>query len=367
EVFLARRPGSPELLVLKRVLPHLAAQQEFLDRFLHEARVVARLNDPTIVRIVELGDVDGQWFLAMEWVDGKALSEVMSRPGLSSYGHLAPGLSEPVEDRPHAALTLAASCRIALEAATALHVAHTARDSAGRATPIVHRDVSPHNLLISARGDVKLIDFGVAALAGQGASGGKLAYAAPEQLLEDVTDARSDQYSLGVVFWECLAGRACFDAEDDVEVIRLVTEVGVPELPASVPAGLRAVVQQMTAMDPAERFTDLAAARKAIAGEVKALKLDVSAAALAGLAPARKTEAKAKIAAQASTASLTETERLALALVRDGVSIEEAEAAIEGAGLPGSPFGLDVLQALIEKGALSAVDDGETRRLRRVD
>jgi serine/threonine protein kinase len=355
EVFLARRSGSAELLVIKRVLPHLAAQQEFLDRFLHEARVVARLNDPTIVRIVELGDVDGQWFLAMEWVDGKALSEVMSRPGLS----------ELVEDGPHVALTLAASCRIALEAATALHVAHTARDSAGRATPIVHRDVSPHNLLISARGDVKLIDFGVAALAGQGASGGKLAYAAPEQLLEDVTDARSDQYSLGVVFWECLAGRACFDAEDDVEVIRLVTEVGVPELPASVPSGLRAVVKQLTAMEPAERFTDLAAARKAIAGEVKALKLDVSATALAGLAAARTTEAKATVAAQASTASLTETERLALALVRDGVSIEEAEAAIEGAGLPGAPFGLDVLQALIEKGALQAVDDGATRRLRR--
>jgi serine/threonine-protein kinase len=363
EVFLARKEGSAELVVLKRVLPRLAAQREYLDRFLHEARVLARLNDPTIVRIVELGDVDGQWFLAMEYVEGLALS----------------GLSEPVEFKaprgddawgkhgPRAALTLGASCRIALEAATALSVAHGARDAAGRSTPIIHRDVSPHNLLVSTRGEVKLIDFGVAALAGQGQTGGKLAYSAPEQLLEDVTDARSDQYSLGVVFWECLAGRQAFDADDDVEVIRLVTEVGVPELPASVPAGLRAVVKQMTAMEPGARFGDVNAARKAIAGEVKALKLDVSAGALAALVPGSARAADVTTAKEGvSSQPLEDVERTALALVRDGMSIEEAEAAIDAAALPGVTFGLDVLQGLIEKGALRAVDDGVTRRLRRV-
>jgi hypothetical protein len=109
--------------------------------------------------------------------------------------------------------------------ATALSVAHGAKDAAGRLTPIVHRDVSPHNLLVSSAGAVKLIDFGVASLTGQGASGGKLAYSAPEQLLEDETSAKSDQYSLGVVLWECLANRRAFDAEDDVEVIQLVTDL----------------------------------------------------------------------------------------------------------------------------------------------
>jgi serine/threonine protein kinase len=345
EVFLARREGESDVVVLKRVLPRLAAQREYLDRFLHEARVVSRLADPTIVRIVELGDVDGQWFLAMEYVDGVDVQALLGR----------------------GALPLCAACRIAVEAATALTVAHGARDAAGRAMPVIHRDVSPHNLLVSGGGAVKLIDFGVAALAGQGESGGKLAYAAPEQLLEDVTDARSDQYSLGVVLWECLAGRACFDAEDDVEVIRLVTEEGPPTLPSSVPSGLRAVVERMTAMDPAARFPSVAEARVALAAEARALKLDVSPAALAALVPSRSARQLQPVAdrPERRAVALDETEAAALAAVRDGMTAEEAEAAIDAAALPGAPFALDLLQALVEKGALVADDSRGERRFAR--
>lgn len=339
EVFLARRGG--EIVVIKRILPRLAAQKEFLDRFLHEARVVARLADPTIVRIVELGDVDGQWFLAMEFVDGKDLQSLGPLP-------------------------LNAACRVGLEAATALMAAHGARDAAGRLTPIVHRDVSPHNLLVSSAGAVKLIDFGVASLTGQGETGGKLAYSAPEQLLEDVTDPKSDQYSLGVVLWECLAGRQAFDADEDVEVIRLVTEVGVPALPASVPAPLREVVARMSALEPADRFPDVAAARAALLAEVRALKLDVSPASLAALVPARSQPGAAApvTTSQSSALALEEVELLALSALRDGMSLDEAEAAIDGAALPGAPFALDLLQTLVEKGALRSEEQGDQRRFR---
>ncbi len=337
EVFLARK-GS-QTLVIKRILPRLAADQAFLDRFLHEARVVARLNDPTIVRIVELGDVDGQWFLAMEFVDGVDLQALLVK----------------------GPLPVGAALRVALEAATALSVAHGAKDASGRLTPVVHRDVSPHNLLVSSAGAVKLIDFGVASLTGQGATGGKLAYAAPEQLLEDVTDAKSDQYSLGVVLWECLAHRQAFDADEDVEVIRLVTEVGLPALPGKP---FRELVAKMTAMEPAHRFESVAAAREALSAEVRALKLDVSAASLGALVPAR-----AQVTAAPNTAPKTKNavelnaaEHQALAVLRDGMSLDEAEQAIDGAALPGAPFALDLLQALVEKGALRSEAGRFTKR-----
>jgi len=324
------------------------------------------------VRIHELGDVDGQWFIAMEYVDGLDVQALLESGPLS----------------------LGAACRIGLEAATALSVAHGAKDAAGRLTPVVHRDVSPHNLLVDSAGIVKLIDFGVASLTGQGETGGKLAYAAPEQLLEDVTDAKSDQYSLGVVLWECLAHRQAFDADEDVEVIRLVTEVGVPPLPANVPAELREVVEKMTALEPAARFADVVAARAALLAAVRGLGLDVSPAALAltGSAemarrPFIPSEVEGRLeqfgdlaggpstplgangpesgARREALAQLDDTERRALALLRDGMSVEEAEAAIDAAALPGAPFALDVLQGLIEKGALRSEDQSGERRLRR--
>lgn len=345
EVFLARRGG--QTVVVKRILPRLAADKEFLERFLHEARVVARLNDPTIVRIIELGDVGGQWFLAMEFVDGVDVQALLER---------------------REALSLGAALRIGLEAATALSAAHGAKDASGRLTPVVHRDVSPHNLLVSSSGAVKLVDFGVASLTGRGATGGKLAYSAPEQLLDDVTGASSDQYSLGVVLWECLAHRQAFEAEEDVEVIRLVTEVGVPTLPQTVAAGLRQIVARMTALDQRARFPDVAAARAALLAEARALRVDFSAPVLAALivprAVAGATEGATAEAGPILRVPLVPVERLALALLRDGMSTEEAEAAIDAAAIPEAPLALDLLQSLVEKGALLSEDHDGDRRFR---
>ncbi len=274
------------------------------------------------------------------------------------------------------ALPVALACRVGLEAAAALAAAHGVTDAAGRPTPVVHRDVSPHNLLVSVEGEVKLIDFGVASLTGAGAGGGKVAYAAPEQLLEDVADARSDQYALGVVLWECLAGRPAFEAEEDAELIRLVTEVGAPALPASVPASLGAVVARLCAQDPAARFPDAAAAGQALRDAARALRLDLGAAGLAALVKAKLTALPVREAVTAPMelragagdgADLDAVEQAALVVLR-GVgarfSAEDAEVALEAASLPGSPFALDVLQALLEKGALVAEDEAGARWLR---
>ena len=159
------------------------------------------------------------------------------------------------------------------------------------------------------------------------------------------------------MLWECLASRRAFDAEDDVEVIQLVTEVGVPALPSRVPASLREVVAKMTAMDPSARFEDLAAVRAALVAEARALKLEVGPAVIAALVPARAQAAAAKAAARVKAAvALDEVERLALAVLRDGMTLDEAEIALDAARLPGSPFALDLLQTLVEKSALRSED-----------
>jgi serine/threonine protein kinase len=354
EVFLARRSGQPPA-VLKRVLPHLAQRPEFQERFLHEARVLARLSHPGVVQVLEIGDVAGQWFMVMEHVQGMSLQ-----------GLLADG-----------ALPAAAAVQVGLEAAAALQAAHGARDASGRPTPVVHRDVSPHNLLLAADGAVKLIDFGVASLTGVGATGGKLAYAAPEQLLEEVADARSDQYALGVVLWECLAGRPAFDAEEDAEVIRLVTEVGVGALPTSVPAGVIEVVRRMAALDPAQRYADLGAAGEALRATSRSLRLDGGRTALSERVRRRLVPRAVQEAVTAPLdlralrgeggGHLDAVERAALEALRGAgarFSAEEAERVLEAAALPGSPFALDLLQGLLEKGALVAEDEGGERWFR---
>ncbi len=287
EAWLARK-GESAPVVLKRVLRGLAERQDALDRFIHEARVIARLQDPCIARMLELGEVNGEWFIAMEYVEG---SDLQSR----------------FEAGP--ALTLAEVHRVALDGASALLAAHGARDASGRASPVIHRDVSPHNLLLGVDGRVRLIDFGVASLTGEGEGGGKYGYSAPEQLMDDVADARSDQYSLGVVLWECLAGRTCFMADEDVEVIRLVTEVGVPALPDSVPEAWRALVARMTSLEPSARFASLQ--------ELNEVALP----------------AGEKVRVRASRR---------LALLRDGMTREEAEAVI----------GVALLQSLLDSGAV---------------
>ncbi len=241
--WLARR-GDEAPVVLKRIHPALAARDDARDRFLHEARAMARVHDVCVPRTLGLGEVEGEWFIAMEYIEGVSVQARLEAGPPFTSGEVA---------------------RLGADGAQALLAAHGARDANGLSAPVIHRDVSPHNLLLGNDGRARLIDFGVASLTGEGESGGKYAWAAPEQLLDDVASPLSDQYSLGVVLWECVAGRPAFDFEEDVEVIFQVTEVGVPPLPASTPEALRAVVMRMTSLAPEGRFEDLREVRETLA------------------------------------------------------------------------------------------------------
>ncbi|MCB9525366.1 MAG: serine/threonine protein kinase [Myxococcales bacterium] len=243
EVFLCaleRAGGFEKRVAVKRARGEGAP----LELFEREARLAALLDHRHIVQIFDFGrDDEGAW-LAMEYVQGVDLKAVLD-------------LGEPVP--PGLALEVGVAC------ARGLAFAHRATDTTGRPLGIVHRDVSPHNVLLSFQGDVKLGDFGVAlatARAGDAvAVHGKLAYMSPEQARGEGADPRSDLYALGVVLYELLAGRRCFfDGGDPAALARRV-RAGAPLQPLAqaapaLPAALVAVIDQALATDPAARFAD---------------------------------------------------------------------------------------------------------------
>jgi serine/threonine-protein kinase len=207
EVFLARAEGPAGFskdLVLKRILPERTRDRVFVEMFLNEARLAARLNHPHVVQIFELGEEGGTYHLAMEWVDSTHLR----------------GLLKAARARGQT-LPLAAVLRIVSQAAEGLAYAHELRGDDGQPLGLVHRDVSPENILLSRQGAVKVADFGIAKAADSphttqvGMVKGKVRYMAPEHLRGEPLDARADLYSLGLVLFEALTGVKPFSASDE--------------------------------------------------------------------------------------------------------------------------------------------------------
>jgi len=250
EAFLALSGELPELrtlVVVKRILPHLAEKEQFVRMFLDEARIGALLDHPNIPRIIEVGHDEQGYFLAMEAVPGKTLSAILRRAAR--------------RERP---LGQADVAFIVGRAAAALGYAHAHTDADGRALNIVHRDVSPENILVSFEGAVKVIDFGIASAHGRmsethvGGLKGKVEYMSPEQAAGAPVDHRSDVFSLGVVLWEALSGRRLFRRETDLAVMRAITDEPIPR-----PSGPRRIAPRlenivMTALErtPEDRFQD---------------------------------------------------------------------------------------------------------------
>ena len=246
EIFLAasRGPeGFEKEVVIKRVRSALASDPSFVQMFIAEARVASKLNHPNIVHIFDFDQHGDSYYLAMEYVRGKSLAEIQRRTRELGV-HVRPVLA----------------AQIALEVARGLSYAHRMTDH-GRALNLVHRDVTPHNVLISFDGSVKLTDFGIAK-AGNRASTvgmlkGKFAYMSPEQARADVVDARTDIFALGITLWELLTQGRLFDGDSDVAVLRAVQERPIEppsQLNPEVDAGLSAIVLKALERSPAARY-----------------------------------------------------------------------------------------------------------------
>ncbi|MFY1826907.1 protein kinase domain-containing protein [Myxococcus fulvus] len=252
EVFLAKvaGPGGFEkTLVLKRILPHLVEDPSFVEMFLEEARLVAQLNHPHIVQIFDFGEAEGSYFLAMELIDGPNLRR-WQRQAASRGRPLAPNVCAKV---------------VAL-AAEGLAYAHDFADpGTGQPLGLIHRDVSPDNILVSRQGAVKVVDFGIAKVAGQkhrtqtGIVKGKVAYMPPEQCRADPLDRRVDVYALGVVLYELLTGRLPF--EGATELVMMQAIVSRPPVPVSrhrddVPSALQTIISTALEKDRDQRYPD---------------------------------------------------------------------------------------------------------------
>ncbi len=245
EVFQARLSGLggfDKLVVLKRILVSHATEPEFVEMFLDEARIAANLNHPNIVQIYEVDQIGGVPYIAMEYVRGPTLASLIKRSSRDKNLHYG-----------HAARILSGVC-------AGLHYAHNARDVKGERLQIVHRDVSPQNVIVSNEGVPKLLDFGVAkakgklSVTGTGRIKGKLRYMAPEVLRGEEIDWRADVFAAGVCLYELTTGQDLFRAESEPELIARVTK-GEVEKPSKLvkgyPAELEKIVLQ--ALEPERR------------------------------------------------------------------------------------------------------------------
>ncbi|HEX5064372.1 MAG TPA: serine/threonine-protein kinase, partial [Kofleriaceae bacterium] len=216
EIFLGKESdGRP--VVIKRILPHLARQQNFVSMFIDEARIGSLVKHPNVVEIYELGQVGTDLFMVMEYLAGESVSGVLRRHELRG-------------DR----LDVALGAYVIAEACAGLHAAHELRDADGNPAGVIHRDISPSNLFITYGGEVKVLDFGIATAhdrlsrTATGHVKGKFSYMSPEQCLGIPMDAKSDLWSLGVVLYELTTQRRLFKRPNELLVLKAVTQDPIP-------------------------------------------------------------------------------------------------------------------------------------------
>jgi hypothetical protein len=257
-LYKARRVGAhgfEKLVVIKKILPNLAKDEQFVHMFIDEARITAQLDHPKIVQVFELGTEANELFIAMQYVDGIDVLNLLRG-------------SEPNQYRlpPLAAW-------IARETLDALDYAHGAAAADGKSLGIIHRDISPGNVLLSRRGDVRLTDFGIAMAVHRGhrtdagTLKGKYSYMSPEQVAGFEIDARSDLFSVGTLLIEMLMGRRLFWANNDLDILLMVRDARLERLDKHgphIPPALRAVAGKGLQRDPRDRYETAGAFRDAI-------------------------------------------------------------------------------------------------------
>ena len=238
--------GFEKTVVVKAMLPTLTAQKEFVSMFSAEARLMAQLTHPNIVQVHDFGVVDGIPYLAMEYLPGRNLSQLRAAVDASCLR-----------------VPLGAALAIVREVCHGLGYAHDYVDSEGRKRQIIHRDVSPSNVMVCRDGSVKLLDFGLAKIVGEfdydvtQSFKGKYAYMSPEQVNHKPIDRRVDVFAAGVVLHELLTGKRLFAAGTELETLQRVSaaKVVAPSVDnREVPRALDAIVKKALAKDPSERY-----------------------------------------------------------------------------------------------------------------
>jgi serine/threonine protein kinase len=249
EVHLARASGIhgfQKLVVLKQILPHLSRDKHFVRMFLEEARVAALLDHPNVVQVFDLGKEEGEYFFTMEFVYGENLSGLLK--GLQKVGQT---------------LAVEHVVSVGIGVAAGLHYAHERVDFDGRALGIVHRDVSPTNVMITYEGGVKVADFGIAKVITRtdvtraGTRKGKVPYMSPEQCRAEKIDRRSDVFSLGIMLWEALTGQRLFEGDNEFGVMNMIVN-GVMRPPTAVkpevPKELERIIMKALTVDREQRY-----------------------------------------------------------------------------------------------------------------
>ena len=262
DVFLAVAQGPVgfnKLQVIKRLRPNLAEEPEFLAMFLDEARLAARLNHPNIVQTNEVGEVVGQYFIAMEYLDGQPLHRIIHRGSKNG------------------ALTRAMGLKILADTLAGLHAAHELCDYDGTPLRVVHRDASPHNVFVTYEGQTKVVDFGIAKAATRSADTragvlkGKIGYMAPEQARCEQVDRRADVFSIGVILWELLANTRMWKGMSDIEILDHLMHARIPDIAAvrdDLSPELVEIVRRALAPNAADRHASAAELRKDLLDEL---------------------------------------------------------------------------------------------------
>ena len=264
---LRGKRGFEKLFAIKTIKTELTDDARFQEMFLDEARIASGIEHPNVAHIVDLGEQGSILYIAMEWVDGESLAKV---------ARLARKRGKP--------LPLGLTLRIMAETCAGLHAAHELRDAKGENLGVVHRDVSPQNILVTSTGAVKVIDFGVAKArnrrageTGEGVVKGKIRYMAPEQVRNQDVDRRSDVWSVGVCLQELATGTVPFESESDIGVLRrLMSDEAPPTVPDTVPEPVRNILARSIARDPAQRFETAAAMRRALENAIVKLGLEAT-------------------------------------------------------------------------------------------
>jgi serine/threonine protein kinase len=249
EVFLAKRigmKGFEKLLAIKRIHPQFSENEEFIAMFIDEAKLAARLNHRNIVQIYDFGSQQDSYYIAMEYIFGKDLRSIMKKS--KARGEHLP---------------LAQCAYIITEAAKGLEYAHTLKDHFGKPLQIIHRDISPQNILLSYEGEVMLADFGIAKAASKstetraGVLKGKILYMSPEQAWGKTIDRRSDLYSLGVVLYEMATNRKIFDADSEFSMLEKVRNAEVefpPDIFENLPKNFLHIIKKALEKNPQNRY-----------------------------------------------------------------------------------------------------------------